>query len=84
MYYTNAYPSHNSVAPTRDSFYYGAPNDRIVVGDWDDDGDDTVGIFRPSDQRFYLSTEMVQAGANLLVDFGEADWLPAAGNLAGP
>ena len=30
------------------SFFFGNPNDVPIVGDWDCDGDETVGVFRPS------------------------------------
>jgi hypothetical protein len=27
-----------------------------IAGDWDGDGDDNLGIYRPSEQMFYLFT----------------------------
>src|SRR5690606_7006065 len=36
------------------SFYFGAPGDVPLAGDWDGDGVDTVGVYRPSNQTVYL------------------------------
>ena len=33
---------------------FGAPNDLIVVGDWDLNGSESIGVFRPSNQTFHL------------------------------
>ncbi len=40
-----------------DDYYmvFGNPSDRPVAGDWDGNGIDTLGIFRASDDRFFLS-----------------------------
>jgi hypothetical protein len=59
--------------------FFGVPGDRFVVGDWDGDGDDTFGIFRPSESMFHLANEIGQLVANQVVDFGSASSMPVAG-----
>ncbi len=44
----------NSGGPPLITFYYGAPGDTPVVGDWDGNGTTTIGVFRPSNQSWYL------------------------------
>ncbi len=46
------------------SFFYGAPEDIPLVGDWNCDGLDTVGMFRPNNGFVYLRNSN---------DFGDAD-----------
>lgn len=42
-----------------------AGTDRYIAGDWDGDGDDEVGIYRPSDSHFYLpGQEPIHFGAS--------------------
>lgn len=36
------------------TFYFGAPGDMPLAGDWNNDGVDTVGVYRPSNQTVYL------------------------------
>lgn len=33
---------------------FGNPRDQPIIGDWDGDGDDEVGVFRPRNNIFYL------------------------------
>lgn len=33
---------------------WGAPTDQALTGDWDGDGTDNVGLFRPSESRWYF------------------------------
>ncbi len=84
VYYSNAVPVHNSVAPTRDSFFFGVPSDRVIAGDWDGDGLETVGIFRSSDERFHLRKSNSTGPADITGDFGRGWWLPAAGDFGDP
>ncbi|MBT8199338.1 MAG: hypothetical protein KJO36_02355, partial [Acidimicrobiia bacterium] len=81
VYLTDMVPGTRSVAPTQASFFYGIPSDRIIAGDWDDDGDDTVGIYRASDRRFYLSNENAQGTADAIIAVGESDLRPLAGKV---
>jgi hypothetical protein len=57
------------------TFFYGDPADLPLVGDWDCDGDDTVGMFRPSNGFVYLRNSN---------DFGVADvsfWYGIGGDV---
>ncbi len=50
-----------------------------LLVDWDNDGDQTVGVFRPSATRFFLSNANRTAPADIEFVFGQSDWLPVAG-----
>lgn len=57
------------------TFFYGDPADIPLVGDWDCDGDDTVGMFRPANGFVYLRNSN---------DFGVADvtfWYGIGGDV---
>jgi hypothetical protein len=58
------------------SFYFGNPGDLPVAGDFDGDGVDTVSIYRPSEQRFYVINRLGADGGGL----GAADYSFAFGN----
>lgn len=79
--YTTSVNPDGGVAPTDNSFFYGIAGDAIFAGDWDGDGDDSVGIYRPSDATFYLSNDNRQGIADIVIPFGQAGWLPTAGEL---
>ncbi len=52
------------------SFFWGDPADRVFSGDWDGDGDDTPGLFRPSNTTFYLRNSNTQGIADESFVFG--------------
>ncbi len=62
-------------------FFYGDPGDRIVAADWTGDEVDTVAIYRPSDAAFYFRYSNSAGVADHTVNWGDADWLPVAGDL---
>ncbi|HSK07633.1 MAG TPA: hypothetical protein VK990_08955, partial [Acidimicrobiia bacterium] len=35
-------------------YFYGDAGDVVFTGDWDGDGDDTLGLYRPSNGTVYL------------------------------
>ena len=45
-YLTNTLPPDGGVAVAETDFFFGAPGDRVFVGDWDGDGKDSLGINR--------------------------------------
>jgi hypothetical protein len=51
-------------------FIYGNPGDMLVAGDWNGDGKDSVGVFRPSNGMVYLrySNSAGNAEAQLFAD----------------
>ena len=66
------------------SFYFGNPNDVPIVGDWDCDGDETVGVFRPSggDAGTVLLRNSNDAGnADSEFVFGDPNDIPLAGDF---
>jgi parallel beta-helix repeat protein len=68
-------------------FNFGPENAQLkpVVGDWDGDGVDTVGLYNAADGVFYLKRGFVTANDELLFTFGPAgeDWRPVAGDWDG-
>jgi uncharacterized repeat protein (TIGR03803 family) len=62
-------------------FPYGDPSDLAVVGDWDGDGIDTVGIYRGN--TFYLRNSNSAGNADLVIEFGAPGDLPIAGDWDG-
>jgi hypothetical protein len=44
----------NSTGVADNQFIFGDPGDKLVAGDWDGDGTDTVGVYRPSTGVFFL------------------------------
>lgn len=59
-------------------FAFGNPGDLPVVGDWDGDGMDTVGVFR--DGTFFLKNSNGPGFADIVVSFGQAGDLPVVGD----
>jgi hypothetical protein len=60
------------------SFTFGNPGDSTLVGDWDNDGVDGVGVVRPSTDTAYL-TNTLATGALATVVEVSADDVPIAG-----
>jgi hypothetical protein len=58
----------------------GNPGDIGVAGDWNDDGLDTVGIYRPSASRFYITNNNAPAG----ITFSDADFAYGDGSQDKP
>jgi anionic cell wall polymer biosynthesis LytR-Cps2A-Psr (LCP) family protein len=64
------------------SFYYGDPGDLPIVGDWNCDGFDTPGMYRPSDGFVYLRNSNTQGGADISF-FGNPGDIALAGDFNG-
>jgi len=65
---------------------FGQSGDLPVVGDWNGDGIDTVGVFRPSTGTFFLTngrTNNSTPPADIVFNFGTAGDLPIAGDWNG-
>jgi hypothetical protein len=69
--------SNTSGAPDI-STNYGMPGDYPVVGDWDGDGTDTIGIYRNG--VFYLSNSNTLSFAEIVIPFGVPGDQPIAGD----
>jgi hypothetical protein len=68
---------------------FGASSDRPVIGDWNGDGSDDVGVWRPSDRRFRLDGngnavwDGPTGGDTTTVAFGASADQPVAGDWNG-
>jgi len=69
--------SNTSGAPDI-STNYGMPGDYPVVGDWDGNGTDTIGIYRNG--VFYLSNSNTTSSADIVFAFGMPGDQPIAGD----
>ncbi|MEZ5175727.1 MAG: SpoIID/LytB domain-containing protein [Acidimicrobiia bacterium] len=68
---------------TTESFYYGNPNDEPFAGDWDGDGDDTVGLYRRSEGFLFLRNSNTQGIADIAIYYGIPGDIPIAGDWDG-
>lgn len=63
---------------------FGIVDDQPMSGDWDSDGEDSVGVFRPSAGQFFLTNDNeLQANVDIGGNFGVAEDLPLAGDFDG-
>lgn len=62
------------------AFYFGAPGDWPVAGNFDGYGGDNWGVWRPGDAKFYVTTVW---GTVVLGPFGVPGDVPIAGNWDG-
>ncbi len=65
------------------TFFYGAPGDIPLVGDWDCDGVDTVGLFRPETGFVYLRNSNDFGTADLEFFYGIRGDVPFVGDWDG-
>jgi len=76
VYFTNTLRTGNADL----SFFFGNPGDQILAGDWDGDGDDTVGVYRSSTGRLYLNLTNSNGAADWEGYVGSFPWIVTAGN----
>lgn len=73
--------------PMRDgsvrSFFFGDPGDQPLLGDWDCDGIDTVGMFRPSNGFVYISNSNAGGFAEQEFFYGIAGDIALVGDWDG-
>ncbi|MDH3306777.1 MAG: S8 family serine peptidase [Acidimicrobiia bacterium] len=65
------------------SFFYGNPGDHPFVGDWDCDGIDTPGVYRPSNGIVYLRNSNTQGIADLEFFVGLSNVVALPGDFDG-
>ncbi len=65
------------------TFFYGIPGDIPIAGDWDCDGDDTVGMFRPSNGFVYLRNSNDFGAADVTFWYGIGGDVPFVGDWDG-
>lgn len=58
----------------------GSAGDRPVVGDWNGDGIDTIGVYRPSNGAYYLRNTNSAGAPFAVFGFGNTEDLPIAGD----
>lgn len=66
-----------------DSFYFGRPGDIPIFGDWDCNGTDTAGMFRPSTGFAYLTNRNQTSTASIRFHFGDIGDIPIVGDWNG-
>jgi hypothetical protein len=74
--------SNSSGAPDL-SFEFGVAGDVPVVGDWDGDGDDTVGVYSPLTQTWRLHNSNGAGSPDVTLVFGTTTAHPVAGDWDG-
>ncbi len=64
-------------------FYYGTPGDLAMACDWNGDGIDTVGLYRPTDGFLYLRNSNNQGPGEIEIFYGEPADIPVCGDWNG-
>jgi hypothetical protein len=73
--------SNSNTAPAANiTTTFGESGDMPIVGDWDSDGDSTIGLYRPSTRQFFLSNSNTAPAANITTTFGESGDMPIVGD----
>lgn len=56
-----------------------------IVGDWDNNGSDTIGAYNPTGGAFFLKNSNAPGGADIVVSFGPGgpDFVPVVGDWDG-
>lgn len=62
---------------------FGQAGDLPVAGDWDGDGIDTIGVFRPGDPGEFFLTNQLDSSAEIAFIAGGPDDVPMAGDWIG-
>lgn len=76
----NQWPEDGKTS-SADAFYpFGDDADIPFVGDFDGDGIDTIGLFRPSTGMFYLKNSHTEGPADIEFAFGADGDIPIAGD----
>jgi hypothetical protein len=65
------------------TFYYGNPSDKPIVGDWNGDGIQTVGLYRQSTGFVYLRNSNTSGNADVTFFAGNPGDIPIAGDFNG-
>ena len=83
-YYINDVPTGAGQVVVADgTYFFGAASDRFVTGDWNGDGIDTAGVFRPTNTTVYLTNSLPSGNQGAPTDdsyvWGGSSWTPVAG-----
>jgi hypothetical protein len=66
-----------------EEFYFGVTGDVPMVGDWDGDGLDTFGVFRPTTGEIHLRNTLSTGPADVSYTFGASSHIPFGGDFDG-
>jgi len=72
-----------SGAPNVATFDFGAPGMVPIVGDWNGDGVDTIGVYDPQSANFFLNDTLGGVANVTAVNFGTPGSVPIAGDWDG-
>ena len=61
------------------AFTFGGAGARPITGDWDGDGDDTVGIYVPATAAFFLRNANASGPADSVFIYGPPNVTPIVG-----
>lgn len=76
--------SNSAGTPTVPTFQLGTVGDVPVVGDWNGDGHDTIGIYRPSTNLWHLRNSNTSGSADVpTFSFGNSDDIQLVGDWNG-
>lgn len=75
----------NGAGAANATFFFGLTTDTPVAGDYDDDGRDTVGVYRSSTSQFFLKNANGQGSADLVFQYGVSGFgfVPIVGDWDG-
>ena len=76
---TSETPTAKEVADQ--SWFYGDNGDHVFTGDFDGDGADSIGLFRPSNTTIYLRNSLSTGVADNQFQLGTPNSKPVAGKL---
>ena len=63
------------------SYVFGNPGDKPFVGDFDGDGTDTVGVYRPSTGTFHVRNSNTPGAGDASYEYGYSKYTPIAGSF---
>ncbi len=69
--------------PSDSSFKFGSAKDIPISGDWDGDGIDTIGLFRPSTKTWYLKSANNSSSSRTTFVWGSSTDKPIVGDWDG-
>jgi hypothetical protein len=73
--------SHTPGAPDAGTFAYGASGWVSIVGDWNGDGRDSIGVFDPSTATWYLRNSNSPGAPDIApFQYGAPGWIPVVGD----
>jgi cyclomaltodextrinase len=70
------YLSWSITSPTVISFTFGGPNTIPLVGDWDGNGMEGIGVYAPADGTFFLKQTASAGDADITFQFGSGGQTP--------